>query len=250
MENVIVLSQETACWPITLGNFLAIQTLAFSCKRSIRWGLGLSGWWFGCLEGRRNTAGVALLMLGQRGRLSWNVWVTRPSEENDPGVLESIIWNEWNSGCNPPCILICRRLDFKNIKQRVDLRGNTFTFWKCKNWKYQVIWKRKAFRTHSLKQCIKEKKVSSAQSCPTLWDPMNCSMPGLPVYHQFPEFAQTHVHWVGDAIQPSHPLSSLYPPPFNLSQHQGLFQWVSSSHQVAKVGEEGRTYKNKGWDLF
>ena len=65
---------------------------------------------------------------------------------------------------------------------------------------------------------------------------MDCSMPGLPVHHQLPEFTQTHVHWVGDAIQPFHPLSSPSPPAFNLAQHQGLFQWVSSSHQVAKVG--------------
>ena len=76
---------------------------------------------------------------------------------------------------------------------------------------------------------------SVAQKCPTLCDPMNCSMPGLPVHHQLPELTQTHVHWVSDAIQPSHPLSSPSPPTFNLSQHQGLFKWVSSSHQVAKV---------------
>ena len=77
---------------------------------------------------------------------------------------------------------------------------------------------------------------SVTQSCPTLCDPMDCSTPGLPVHHQFPEFTQTHVHRVGDAIQPSHPLSSPSPA-FNLSQHQGLFRWVSSSHQVAKVLE-------------
>ena len=76
---------------------------------------------------------------------------------------------------------------------------------------------------------------SVTQSCPTLCDPMNCSTPGLPVQHQLLEFTQTHVHWVGDAIQPSYPLSSPSPPALNLSQHQGLFQWVSSSHQVAKV---------------
>ena len=68
----------------------------------------------------------------------------------------------------------------------------------------------------------------------SLW-PMDCSTPGLPVYHQFPEPAQTHVHWVSDAIQPSQPLSSPSPSAFNLSQHQGLFKWVSSSHQEAKV---------------
>ena len=75
---------------------------------------------------------------------------------------------------------------------------------------------------------------SVAQLCPTLCNPMDCSTPGLPVHHQLPEFTQTHVHWVGDAIQPSHPLLSPSPPAFNLSQHQVLFQWVSSLHQVAK----------------
>ena len=76
-----------------------------------------------------------------------------------------------------------------------------------------------------------------AQSCLILCNPMNHSTPGLPVHHQLPEFTQTHVHWVSDAIQPSHPLSSPSPPALNLSQHQGLFKWVSSSHQVAKVLE-------------
>ena len=78
---------------------------------------------------------------------------------------------------------------------------------------------------------------SVAQSCPTICDPLNCSTPGLPVHHQRPEFTQTHVHRVSDAIQPSHPLSSPSPPALNPSQHQGLFQWVSSLHQVAKVLE-------------
>ena len=68
-----------------------------------------------------------------------------------------------------------------------------------------------------------------------LCDPMDCSTPGLPVHHQLPECTQTRVHWVGDVIQPCHPLSSPSLLAFNLSQHQGLFQWVSSSHQVAKV---------------
>ena len=76
---------------------------------------------------------------------------------------------------------------------------------------------------------------SVTQSCPTLWNPMNRSTPGLPVHHQLPEFTQTHVHRVGDAIHPSHPLSSPSPPAPNPSQHQGLFQWVNPSHEVAKV---------------
>ena len=83
----------------------------------------------------------------------------------------------------------------------------------------------------------KNQLSSITQSYPTLCDPMDCSTPGLPVYHQLPELTQTHVHQVSDAIQPSHPLSSPSPPAFNLSQHQGLFQWVSSSYQVAKVLE-------------
>ena len=78
---------------------------------------------------------------------------------------------------------------------------------------------------------------SVAHSCPTLCDPMSRSTPGLPVHHQLPEFTQTHVHRVSDAIQPSHPLSSPSPPAPNPSQHQSLFQRVNSSHEVAKVLE-------------
>ena len=78
---------------------------------------------------------------------------------------------------------------------------------------------------------------SVAQLCPTLCDPMNRSMPGLPVHHQLPEFTQTHVYRVGDAIQPSHPLLSPSPLAPNSSQHQSLFQWVNSSHEVAKILE-------------
>ena len=78
---------------------------------------------------------------------------------------------------------------------------------------------------------------SVTQSCPTLCDPVDWSTLDLPVHHPLPEFTQTHVHWVGDAIQPSHPLLIPSPPIFNLSQHQGLFKWGSSSHQVAKVLE-------------
>ena len=75
---------------------------------------------------------------------------------------------------------------------------------------------------------------SVAQLCLTLCDPMNHSTPGLPVHHQLPEFTQSHVHCVGDAIQPAHPLSSPSPPALNLSQHQGLFKWVSSPHRWPK----------------
>ena len=78
---------------------------------------------------------------------------------------------------------------------------------------------------------------SVAQLCPTLFDPMDCSMPGFPVHHQLPKLTQTHVYWVGGAFQLPHPLLSPSIPAFKLSQHQGLFQSVSSSHQVAKVSE-------------
>ena len=78
---------------------------------------------------------------------------------------------------------------------------------------------------------------SVAQLCPTLCDPINRSMPGLPVHHQFPEFTQTHVHRVSDAIQPSHPLSSPSPIAPSPSQHQSLFQLVNSLHEVPKVLE-------------
>ena len=88
---------------------------------------------------------------------------------------------------------------------------------------------------------------SVAQSCPTLCNPMNHSTPGLPVHHQLPESTQAHVHWVGDAIQPSHPLLSPFPPALNLSQDQGLFKWVSSLLQVAKVLELQLQHQSFQW---
>ena len=88
---------------------------------------------------------------------------------------------------------------------------------------------------------------SVAQLCLTLCDPMDCSTPGFPVHHQLLELAQTHVHWVGDAIQPSHPQSSPSPPAFNLSLHQGLFQWISSLHPVTKVLEFQLQHQSFQW---
>ena len=88
---------------------------------------------------------------------------------------------------------------------------------------------------------------SVAQLCLALCDPMNRSMPGLLVHHQLLEFTQNHVHQVGDAIQPSHPLSSPSPPAPNPSQHQGLFQWVNSSHEVAKVMEFQLQHQSFQW---
>ena len=87
---------------------------------------------------------------------------------------------------------------------------------------------------------------SVAQSCPTLCDPINHSTPGLPVHHQLPDFSQTHIHWGSVAIQPSHPLS--YPSPaLKLSQQQGIFKWVSSLHQVAKVLEFELQHQSFQW---
>ena len=96
---------------------------------------------------------------------------------------------------------------------------------------------------------LRDKKgrcCSVAQSCPTLCNHMNCSTPGFPVLHYLLEFAQTHIHWIDDAIQPSHALS-LPSHAFSLSQHQGLFHWVSSSHQMAKVWELQFQHQSFQW---
>ena len=96
---------------------------------------------------------------------------------------------------------------------------------------------------------LKVIQFSSVQSLShvRLCNPMNHNMPGLPVHHQLPEFTQTHVHQVSDAIQPSHPLSSPSPPAPNPSQHQSLFQWVNSSHEVAKVLEFQLQHQSFQW---
>ena len=86
-----------------------------------------------------------------------------------------------------------------------------------------------------------------AKSSPTLCNPMDCKMPGFPVFHYLPEFAQTQVHWVNDAIQSSYPLSPSSPPALNLSQPQNLFQWISSSYQVAKVLELQLKHQTFQW---
>ena len=121
--------------------------------------------------------------------------------------------------------------------------------WKLWVW-FDILWEKKArtgdTRTAHIPLFLKKEWIlnityfincSVAKLCRTLCDPMNCSMPDLPVFHYPPDFAQTHVHWVGDAIQPSYPLSSPSPLCLNLSQHQSLFHWVDSLHQVATVLE-------------
>ena len=98
-------------------------------------------------------------------------------------------------------------------------------------------------------QLLTNLHISSVQlfSCVWLCDPMDCSTPGFPVHHQVLELAQTHVHQVGNPIQPSHPLWSPSPPAFNLSQHQGILKWVSSSHKMAKVLEIQLQHQSFQW---
>ena len=128
------------------------------------------------------------------------------------------------------------------------------------NWpKQEQTWT--IFRNYKYKSCfshvwlfaipwtVAHQFSSVAQLCPILCDPMDCSMPGLTVHHQLPDFTETHVHRVGDAIQPSQPLSSPSLPTFNLSQHQSLFKWVSSSYQVAKGLEFQLQHQSFQWTL-
>ena len=105
-----------------------------------------------------------------------------------------------------------------------------------------LLWPHGLWPTRVLSQSVQ------SLSCVWLCNPMDCCTPGLPVHHQLLEFTQTHVHWVSDAIQPSHPLLSPSPT-FNLSQHQELFQWVSSSHKVAKVLEFQLQHQSFQWTL-
>ena len=113
---------------------------------------------------------------------------------------------------------------------------NQGSLWLTQTWKWVWVNWQSLFHFNSV-----------AQLCPTLCDPMNCSTPGLPVHHQLLESTQTHVHRVSDAIQPSHPLSSPSPLALSLSQHQGLFKWVSSSHEVAKVLEFQLQHQSFQW---
>ena len=94
---------------------------------------------------------------------------------------------------------------------------------------------------------VLQTQVSSSIMSNRLCNPMDCSMPVLPIHHQLPEFTETHVHWVGDTIQPFHPLPSPSPPTFHLSQHQGLFRWVSSLYQVVKLLEFQLQHQSCQW---
>ena len=139
--------------------------------------------------------------------------------------LRRIEWNLiWKAAAVP---LEAQRMSLRTEKELISLTLDTA----CSHWRAQPsLW------TCIWESCSCCSCCSVSQSCPTLCDPVDCSTPGFPVLHHLPELAQTHIRWLGDAIQPSHPLSPPSPA-FSLSQHQGLFQWVGSSHQVAKVLE-------------
>ena len=131
-------------------------------------------------------------------------------------------------------------------------KTNHFTSIKSVNILSSLSYRWRHSGAHSWVVCQRfkaSKQYSSVQllSHVRLWNPKGCSTPGFPVQHQLLEFTQTHVHTFGDAIQPSHPLSSPSPPAFNLSQHQGLFKWVSSLHQVAKVLEFQLQHQSFQW---
>ena len=126
---------------------------------------------------------------------------------------------------------LCSLRQVKHHETRTILnKSETACEWTCGY--FFLCWN---FVTKEVKILVQFSSVT--QSCLTLCDPMNRSTPGLPIHHQLPEFTQTHIHRVSDAIQPSHPRSSPSPPAPSPSQHQSLFQWVSSSHEVAKVLE-------------
>ena len=146
-------------------------------------------------------------------------------------VVSDFLWHSWTVACQAPLSMEISRQEY----------WSGLPFSTPRDLPHQGIQlKSPALQADALPSkllCHLSVQFSSVnQSCPTLCNPMDCSMPGLLVHHQLPEFTQIHVHWFGDAIQPAHPLSSPSPA-ISLSQYQGLFQWVSSSYQVAKVLE-------------
>ena len=202
--------------------------------------LKLRLWYFGPLI-RRADSLEKTLMLGEIGdrrrrgrqtsptRWTW-VWVNFGSWwlTGRPDVLQFMglqrVGHDWAT-----------ELNWTNINRKLEILG-----WPKVHSGFSVRYYGKArmnflanWQRHT---CMHAKSLSLVRLLVTPWITPG-STPGLPVHHQFPEFTQTHVHWVGDAIQPSHPLSSPSPPAPNPSQHQSLFQWVNSLHEVAKVLE-------------
>ena len=161
----------------------------------------------------------------------------KPNEEDFLKVSQTPSWG--NLFTPPTPHLPMWTLSQGHYRDKIITAGRTWTEFIAMLWFDSQI----TFSASLVSQSIS----SVAQSCLTLCNPMDCSMPRFPVHHQLPEFTQTHVHWVGDAIQSSHPQSSPSPPAFNLSQHQDLFKWVSSSHQVAEVLEFQLQHQSFQW---
>ena len=210
--------------------------------------MGLKPIWLGSLqEEKRHTEGQTAGW--QRQNLEWCVQSQgQPTAKRRQGTD----W-PWEPPLGvPPCwhltagLLACRAvketitvaLVKKDVETWHNRKYTTFTVW----FKHHFLSHK---RIHDSLGLVQFSWV--AQSCLTLCDPVDCSTQGFAVLHCLPELAQTHVHLVGNAIQPSHPLSSPFPPAFNLSQHQGLFQWVSSSNQVAKLLELQLQHQSSQW---
>ena len=149
-------------------------------------------------------------------------------------------WSSLRSNPDFPhrVLLFCKSMCLKTF---VGVNGGKWRSWEKKQETYSVTWV-PAVKT-ILRFCRPVQSLSHVWLC----DLMDCSMPSCPVHHQLPGLAQTYVHWVGDAMQPSHPLLSASPPVFNLPQPQGLFQRVGSSYQVAKVLELQLQHQSFQW---
>ena len=164
---------------------------------------------------------------------------------------ESMNWSLWNSDLD----VKKHKVNYKEVhnliyKEVHNLKGTAVTHICNELWRFGLFFKTIflfLFVFTHYYYIVFSQFSSVTQLCPTLCNSMNRSTSGLPVHHQLLEFTQTHVHWVGDAIQPFHPLSSPSPPALNLSQHRGLFQWVSSSHQVAKLLEFQLQHQSFQW---
>ena len=171
-------------------------------------------------------------------------------QEEEPGYTE--ILQQMAGSLNIKTLLLIKENHISQVKEfntyftygKMQESGLTETFhrtspiWKPACCVFQIVdFLSSGFPIGSSCSLMVAQFSSVGQSCPTTFDPMDCSMPGFPINHQLPELTQSHVHLVSDTIQPSHPLPSPSLPAFNLSQHEGLFQCVSSSHQVESVLE-------------
>ena len=173
---------------------------------------------YGTMDGLKIGKGDYIMGNARLNESQYGIKIARRNSNNLRYAYDTTLMAETEEELKS--LIFFLRASWWRWKRRVEKAGLTLNIQKTK---IMAIW------PHSVQFS------SVAQSCPTLCDPMNRSMPGLPVHHELPEFTQTHVHRVSDAIQPSHPLSSPSPPAPNPSQHQSLFQWVNSSHEVAKV---------------